>query len=80
MSQVEREKMKEEIIRLRDEMLRVAEPFLALKPGDWVTPSKLGHALGAVQKAIVLLDLLVKYLVEGHFDSSPQRRTRAGGG
>jgi hypothetical protein len=64
MSQVEREKLREEIIRLRDEMLRVAGPFLALKLGDWVTPDKLGRALGALQKVIGLLDLLVKYLVE----------------
>jgi hypothetical protein len=64
MSQVEREKLREEIIRLRDEMLRAAEPILALKPGALVTTHKLGYIAGALQRAVKLLDLLVKYLVE----------------
>jgi hypothetical protein len=63
MSRVERERLREEIIRLRDEMLDAAKPLLALKPGDIVTVNILGSSLGALQKAIKLLDLLVKYLV-----------------
>jgi hypothetical protein len=64
MSRVEREKLREEIIRLRNEMLVIAKPILALKPGDLVTTHKLGYIAGALQKAVKLLDLLVKYMVE----------------
>ena len=56
--------MREEIIRLRDEMLRAAKPILALKPGDFITPRICGHSVRTVYEVVKLLDLLVKYLVE----------------
>lgn len=65
MSGMDEAKLKEEIIRMRDEMLRAAEPILALKPGDWVTTQKLVRTVRTVQEIVHLLDLLVKYLVEG---------------
>ena len=64
MSGMDEAKLKEEIIRMRDEMLVIAKPILALKPGDLVTTHKLGYIASALQKAVKLLDLLVKYMVE----------------
>jgi hypothetical protein len=77
MSQVEREKLREEIIRLRDEMLRAAEPILALKPGDFITPIICGRSVRTLYEVVKLLDLLVKYAVE---ESAHSLSLEGGGG
>jgi hypothetical protein len=64
MSGMDKAKLKEEIIRKRDEMLRAAEPILALKPGDFITPIICGRSVRTLYEVVKLLDLLVKYAVE----------------
>jgi hypothetical protein len=65
MSSIDKAKLKEEIIRMRDEILDIAKPILALKPRSIVTESHFGRSVRILQEVVKLLDLLVKYAVEG---------------
>jgi hypothetical protein len=64
MSGMDEAKLKEEIIRMRDEILDIAKPILALRPGSIVTESHFGRSVRILQEVVKLLDLLVKYAVE----------------